>query len=134
MGQTRIQEIENEARMSKLLEEHKHPNIVTILGHGWIKNSGSVFFIDMELCDMSLIEYIRYLKGEINTSSTGRNIAPSQQEYPSLIQADMSCECRVHNMWAIASQVAQGIAFLLSHKQVHRDITPKNSMVLTCFC
>jgi serine/threonine protein kinase len=128
MGQTGPSEIENEARMSELLQKNKHPNIVTVLGHGWMKNLSDVFFIDMELCEMSLIEYIGYLKRETNTSSTGRTIAATPPQYPSLITADAPCELRIHNIWVITSQVGQGIAFLQSHKQVHRDIKPTNSM------
>jgi serine/threonine protein kinase len=57
------QEIANEAEAVALLCTNRHPNIVEVLDHGHI--SVVNFYIDMELCDLSLAKLLkRNPKGE----------------------------------------------------------------------
>ena len=61
IGQVSKSDIENEARVVRLLMEHGgHQNIVTILAHGF-NAAFDGYFIDMELRDMTLKDYIDYL-------------------------------------------------------------------------
>jgi hypothetical protein len=55
--------------VSLILTRGGHGNIVTILGHDWLIHSfNQCYYIDMELCDFSLYDYINYHK---NSSTKG---------------------------------------------------------------
>jgi len=53
IGEVETSDIENEVRaIDKLCKPDGHRNIIIILDHGWL--SFDLYFIDMELCDLSL--------------------------------------------------------------------------------
>jgi serine/threonine protein kinase len=52
------QVVDNEVHALKVLCKEGHPNIVSVLQIGELRNSQDLF-IDMELCDLNLTEYIR---------------------------------------------------------------------------
>ena len=51
--------IDNEVRAINKLCRCRHPNIVQVLGYGWLKADGAFYFIDMEVCEISLEKYIQ---------------------------------------------------------------------------
>jgi serine/threonine protein kinase len=121
IGQVTKSDIENESRVVKLLMENGgHENIVTILSHGFIQ-SFDYYYIDMELCDMTLKDYIDYWAG-----SKELPLETSLDLAPSVICNDCSLLLQMRNVWAIASQIAAGLEFMHSHHQIHRDLKPGN--------
>jgi serine/threonine protein kinase len=122
-GGVKLSDIENEARnVSHLLESGKHKNIVTILNHGWI-SSFSVYFIDMELCDATLRDYIDYHDHKLSA------IFPIRDDMaPVCVTNNCSSERRMLNIWTIATHIASGLEFMHSHMQVHRDLKPANGI------
>jgi serine/threonine protein kinase len=51
--------IQNETRaLGQLQKAGDHKNIIQVLGHGWLGVSQNYFFIDMDLCDSNLHDYI----------------------------------------------------------------------------
>ena len=61
MGPVDEADIENEARpISLFLDNVGHENIVGILGHGH-RQAYNLYFVDMDLCDFTLGDYIRSL-------------------------------------------------------------------------
>lgn len=87
-----------------------HENLVKVKPtHGWIKHTFSYhYYIDMELCDFNLSEYIR----DEDVSFREANIGYSKQSPSDLLN--------------IASQLISGVVFIHQHGMVHRDLTPKN--------
>ena len=73
------------------------------------------YFIDMELCDLSLQAYL-YPHSSIST--TGLGLPPFLKDLPSSLLA-------VH-IWNIMKQIANGLKFIHEHSEVHRDIKPSN--------
>ena len=56
------QDVENEVKVVEALRKRgTHPNIVEILNHGWLETAGKVYFIDMELTNVTLTDYIDYV-------------------------------------------------------------------------
>lgn len=51
-------DLENEIKVLDFLCKDKHANIIEILQHGWLEMQGKTYFIDMELADISLADYI----------------------------------------------------------------------------
>ena len=117
--------IEQEARIiGSLLESDVHPNLVTIFHHGWIISSFNMYFIDMELCNLSLFDYIKCKRENRPLSDFGIE-KPSNP-----VIVGNSCELveSAHNIWTIGAHVARGLQFLHSRNYVHRDLNPKNGM------
>ena len=108
--------------MSTLLAHGGHGNIVSVLGHDWLRYSLNLYYIDMELCDFSLQDYIKYQN----------NIAPTvpveirTNSAPVTVQKNCSAIERTQNMWTIGIHIARGLEFMHSNKLVHRDLKPGN--------
>lgn len=119
-------DIENEARlMSSLLEIGGHINIVTILWHGWVKSPYNFYFIDMELCDFTLHDYIGYNCGR---KITLFDINTAKSLHPVVVDRGCHITTRMQNMWTIGMQIARGLEFLHDQNCVHRDLKPQNSI------
>src|SRR5271170_3907673 len=124
MGQVSKEDIENEARVvSSLMKIGGHENIITIITHDWLPLS-SYYYIDMELCDLTLHDYINYL--------AKRKPAPfeiSSKISPVFVTVDPPVSMRVYNMWTVGSHIARGLEFMHEQDHVHRDLTPRNGTI-----
>jgi serine/threonine protein kinase len=107
-------DIENEVRaITKLCGHDAHPNIVEVLRLGRLVGS-PYYFIDMELCDMNLENYIY-------------SNSPKQESLPHFVKTAPS-SVKASQIWNIMRQIASGVAFIHSHDEVHRDLKPRNSI------
>jgi len=114
-------EIENEGRLiSSFLENRGHQNIVTITNRGWL--IPDFYFIDMELRDLTLYDYILYLDGKM--SSPPFEIIRQL----SLVFVEKNCVpiLKIQNIWTIGTHIARGLDFMHGQGQVHRDLKPQN--------
>lgn len=105
-------EVENEVKAVTALCTKSHPNIIQILQHGKLDLVN--YFIDMELCDLSLREFLR-----------GEKVKPDDWFLRWPIE---DLEGRLFFIWAFAQEIANGLYFIHGHNHVHRDIKPENSM------
>ena len=103
-----------------------HRNIVSILDHGKFDDWTRDYFIDMELCDGTLRNYIdyHYHKTSIEPTPVSFNSIPAFP--PIFVQRDCDLLMRLRNMWAIGVHMASGLEFLHVHNLVHRDLNPCN--------
>src|SRR5271156_1077179 len=107
-------DIEHEAQViERICGEGAHPHIVEVLKLGELLNS-DYYFIDMELCDLNLSEYIH--------RSTPLN--PSES-IPYFIR-NSSPPLKAQQIWNIMKQIANGVNYLHTLKVVHRDLKPAN--------
>jgi serine/threonine protein kinase len=90
-------------------------NIVQVLDHGLLANY-PYYFIDMELCDLSLHDFIH----------RSTSCEPSES-IPYFTKGGGS----ILQIWDIMSQIARGVEYVHSQGQVHRDITPGNGNPLS---
>jgi len=89
--------VQNEQRAVVKLCRDSHKNLVSVLSVGRFADS-SHYFIDMELCDRNLEDYIQTSKVDIV------------------------------RIWGIMSDISEGAAFIHSQSEVHRDLKPRNSI------
>ena len=85
-------------------------NIVQVFDHGLLSQY-PYYFIDMELCDFNLHDFIHR-----------KNHPESSKSIPYFSQRDDS----ISQIWTIMSQVASGVEYIHRQGQVHRDIKPAN--------
>lgn len=85
-------------------------NLIKVISHGPLPTS-DLYYIDMELCDFDLHNYIH--DGEQYQVSTSTRFRKKRAAFDIL---------------HIVTQITTGIAFLHKHKMVHRDLKPKNSI------
>jgi serine/threonine protein kinase len=98
------QAVENEIRaIRRLCEPSRNQNIVTVLRHGEVRDA-AFYYIDMELCDENLEEYMR------RHTSSGAAMTKLQ-------------------ICVIMRQIANGVAFIHENRLVHRDIKPRNGNI-----
>lgn len=110
--QIRKADIDNEVRAINKLCKSKHPNIVQVLDYGRLKADGVFYFIDMELCEVSLEKYIQ---GEtINNLISWNTVHISN---------------KVHeHAYDIMQQILNGIIYIHCLNEVHRDLSPNNGI------
>jgi serine/threonine protein kinase len=109
------QDILAEARaIDKLQENKKHKNLVTITEHGWLAESW-FYYIDMELCQGNLDDYLHEKKTLTYESSSN----------PRFFNATL-LEKGDWYIWDIMEQISKGIEFIHSRTLVHRDLKPRN--------
>lgn len=102
-------EVRNEVRAIKKLCDGTHENLIHVFAIGELSESTHVF-IDMELCAFNLKDY--------NKSNWMYDVAHGHS--PDFIAA---------RTWRIMRQIANGLVFIHSHGEVHRDIKPQNGRV-----
>jgi len=93
---------------------HGHFNIVKVFASGHLNHSGlSRFFIDMELCDTDLENWMQRHRE---------------------IQAAQMYECppgfQELQLWNIVRQIADGLVFIHEKMEIHRDLKPSNGNLL----
>ena len=103
----------NEARAVRKLCDGRDPNIISVFDVGDFIHS-EYFFIDMELCDLSLQGYL--YKNSLESSGLG---------LPPLLKDLPSSSVPVH-IWNIMRQIASGLKFVHDHCEAHRDLKPSN--------
>jgi serine/threonine protein kinase len=99
----------NEERAIVKLSQSGVKNIVTVLQFGFLENSPNYYFLDMELCDITLGDYI---SGEL----------PS--EFHASFNVDASN--RMVQVWRIMLDICNGVDFIHDQQEVHRDLKPNN--------
>jgi len=105
------EDIQNEVHaVLKLCRPGSPKSIVAVLGHGNIPPS--YYFIDMELCDINLESYIQ--------------CAETRKRLPPLSDSSLQWTKMVQ-LWDLMEDIASGIAFIHSEKEIHRDLKPRNS-------
>jgi len=96
-----------------------HKNLIEVFEFGMLP-VGSFYFIDMELCDFNLDEYMKHPATSLVGSISLNNTTLSMQ--------------RAKWIWDIMKDITCGLAFIHSEGKVHRDIKPRNSGVPFTIC
>jgi serine/threonine protein kinase len=105
-------DVDNEVRALKKLCQNQHPNIVQVFDYGQLNTDGTIHFIDMELCDISLGNYLlgQELKDVISWTTVRE-----QEEIPT-------------HAYNILQQILNGLLFIHCLDEVHRDLSPQNGI------
>jgi serine/threonine protein kinase len=107
--------ITNEVRvLNKIRENGGHPNIITVLWHGWMA-TGHFYALDMDLCEMNLGNFI----------DGGYITALGPQYFEMGGEGDL-LDCLT--MWTIMRHVTSGLEHIHSLREVHRDLKPHNGI------
>jgi serine/threonine protein kinase len=113
------QQIEYEARaIRKICGKGSHSRIVEILKLGELQNT-DYYFIDMELCDLNLGEYIY------------RSTPPNPSESIPYFIKNAPPPLKAQQIWNIMIQIAGGVKYMHSLNVVHRDLKPANGRCLS---
>jgi hypothetical protein len=112
LGSITKEDVDNEVRALKKLCQNQHPNIVKVFDYGQLNPDSVVHFIDMELCDVSLENY---LMGQEFPLLLGWKIVRDRDEIPAYA-------------YAILQQILNGLLYIHSLHEVHRDVSPHNGI------
>lgn len=104
--------------MKALCHKESHLNIIHLLDHGVLVDK-SVYFIDMELCDISLEQYMNGTSAIMGFHRL--------QDWKKL-------EPNIFLITAIMQQLLSGLAFIHKSGKVHRDLNPKNGRLHPLLC
>ena len=110
-GAVTMADIENEVRAVQKLCTSSHANIVQVFDLGQMKSNSTFHYIDMELCDISLGHYMQGKR-------TGNLV--SWDEF----RSDLDNLCNIND------DVLDGLVFIHSNNEVHRDLSPQNNRFL----
>jgi serine/threonine protein kinase len=106
----------NELRVAmKLCASDYDGHIVTLLNQGQLSNS-SYFYLDMELCDFNLENYIQQQWEQ-----------SMQEKIPCFTNDDMlGSQLKIAQIWNIMTDLSSGVAFIHLKGEIHRDLKPRN--------
>lgn len=120
--------IKNEANaLDSLFHNGRHKNLIEVFKHGWLDSLENNYFIDMELADLSMADYIHYV---FHNATPPFELFIDDKSNPILTRRDCSEIQRLHNTCAIGHQIASGLLFMHEHGYVHRDLKPENGKPL----
>jgi serine/threonine protein kinase len=104
-----------EVRAMEKLCTAGHENLTEIFEHGLLHENLPYYFIDMELCDINLDEYIYGRIIGIHGLRDWQE-AIHDRQVPFLI-------------FGIMQQILRGLIFMHSKNEIHRDLTPQNGLI-----
>jgi serine/threonine protein kinase len=111
------EDIEHETQaIRKICGQGAHKNIIAVLKLGELRHT-SYYFIDMELCDLNLAEYIH------------RPTPPNLSESIPYFIKDAPPPMKARQIWNIMKQIVSGIKHMHSLDVVHRDLKPANGVL-----
>jgi serine/threonine protein kinase len=122
LGATRRQ-IEQEVSAITALGHGADENVIQILRHGWLDPEESVYFIDMELCDRNLSEFIMEPLDWTSFSCV------DHPEY--LRDKDPPIWWRTSEIMRVNFQLVNGTEYIHRRDMVHRDLKPTNGIHLS---
>jgi len=103
------EDVHNEIRNINQLAGADHENIVAVIKHGYLQRS--YYFIDMELCDYNLADYMQEQR-------TRLNVGHYDDTNSQLIFA--------RDAFDVARQICTGLEYIHASRAVHRDLKPRN--------
>jgi serine/threonine protein kinase len=111
-GDYERQQVESEVKAVTALCKQFHRNVVYISDHGLLDDV--TYFIDMDLCDFNLSEFLR-----------GDKVKPDDWfiHWPIEDYGD-----RLFFIVVFLQEIANGLYFIHGHDYVHRDLKPENSI------
>jgi serine/threonine protein kinase len=107
-------DIMKEVRAMEKLCTAGHENMIQIFEHGVLRQNLPYYFIDMELCDINLDEYIKGRITGIHGLLDWKDAIRDQQAH--------------FLIFGITQQILLGLIFMHSKDEVHRDLTPQNGL------
>ena len=111
-GEITEEDIYNEMRAVRKLCTGSNKHVVEVYQQGRLAPDSAFYFIDMELCSINLLQYI---KGSTPTLTIPEWKIPSQLE-------------DILNLIDITTQILKGLGFIHLQNEVHRDLNPGNGM------
>jgi serine/threonine protein kinase len=111
-----MEAVEHEIQvLKKLCGPNTHINIIQVLNDGLLPGL-PYYFIDMEVCELSLKDYIHRA-----------TLAEPSDSLPYFVR-DAGVGVTVLQIWNIMRHIASGIEYIHSQGHAHRDIKPANSV------
>ena len=114
LGSITKDDVDNEIRALKKLCQDQQSNIVQVFDHGLLNPDNTIHFIDMELCDISLANYLlgQELKDVVSW--------PTVREQEEILS----------HAYNILQQILNGLVYIHCLEEVHRDLSPHNGNFL----
>ena len=122
--------------VSAIRKSGGHQNIIRILDYGALRGELNTYYIDMELGDFTLMDFIVYQRDNTHSSARTEIRTLVTRDYPRLVDSDArkrDVNLFIANICAIGQDLAEGLEFMHSQKLVHRDLKPSNGGLFEYF-
>jgi hypothetical protein len=109
-----------------ILAADRPKNIVDIICHGSLPNEDSgihfvAHYVDLEGCDFSLEQYIKYHQGQFSLPIDDETVKDSGS---AIITKNCSDLRRAENTWTIGGQIASGLSSMHGKDILHKALKP----------
>ena len=132
--------VERELRTTEELSKYCHPNIVQVLVHQPVLDNGhlaywtSLYFLDLELCDINLAEYLKGTEPVIyHQVAWARSKTPNIHSLSDWLTVKDEGDA-VFFIVALMQQLLSTLSFIHRMDLVHRDLKPLNGTLSNKYC
>jgi serine/threonine protein kinase len=111
---TRADVLREAHAVDKLSKHGTCEHLVRVIKHAWLPES-PYYYIDMELCEFSLDQYI------LSKSPLTYDLSDNSRRLGLVFK-----ERGIWSVWDIMEQISEGMRYIHASEQVHRDLKPRN--------
>lgn len=114
--------------LKTILLPDQNKNVVRIYNHAFTNQQYlDVYHFDMQYCDLTLEDYIKYHQDQLDLSVA---IEAVQLSNPAFVAKNSLSPVKAENTWIIGDHIALGLEYLHTNGIIHKALQPSHGILI----